>query len=171
MGRRRESSDSPGDDEDEEFGITEPDHLDDDFAFSDSEAASGSEADGEPWGFYRAAYTFEAVGEHEMDMEEGDVVEVRGRGGGDGWVVAMRRKLDEDGKVVRLDEMDDTEAKEGLVPESYLEKAGELDMAPSKHLLAPSENLDSAAGSVKTGEKEGGDKEQELAKMMTDTTI
>ena len=131
---KRDSTDSTqsrddGDEEDEDdFPVVVPDHDEDDYAFSESE--TGSQNDDEPWGFYRAAYAFEAVGEHEIGLEEGDVVEVRGRGGGGGWVVAVKRTLDERGRVVRLDEGGGGEDKEGLVPESYLEKAGELEMVP-----------------------------------------
>lgn len=55
-------------------------------------------------GMYRAVYPFEAEGENEMSLEEGEVIELKGRGGGEGWVVAVR------------------DGREGLVPESYLEK-------------------------------------------------
>jgi hypothetical protein len=61
-----------------------------------------------PPGSYRALYVFEAMGEAEMGLEEGQIVSVTGKGRGDGWAV-----------------VDDTrEGKEGghaLVPESYLE--------------------------------------------------
>lgn len=180
MSRRRGSSGStgsPADDEDD-FTHNEPDHYEDDYAFSDSEAASGSDA-GEPWGFYHAAYTFEAVGEHEMDMEEGDLVEVRGRGGGDGWVIAIRRKTDEEGRVIRLDDMDPAEAKEGLVPESYIEKAGDLTMAPAKEpeaeadkkLLEEGVQGDAVKSSAELSETAHRDVEEELAKQMTTTTL
>ena len=128
MGRRRGSeSQGPATNDDDDFAVTAPDHEADDYAFSDSEDAS--EEGGEPWGFYRAAFAFEAMGEHEIALEEGMIVEVRGRGGGDGWVVAVKRRLDSHGRVVRLDEAEGGEGKEGLVPESYLEKAGDLEIA------------------------------------------
>ena len=61
-----------------------------------------------PPGSYRALYVFEAMGEAEMGLEEGQIVSVTSKGRGDGWAV-----------------VDDTrEGKEGghaLVPESYLE--------------------------------------------------
>lgn len=75
------------------------DDVDDDDYFSDDH----DEAE-EPYGMYRAAYSFEAEGEHEMSMTEGDVIEVRGRGGGEGWVIGIKG------------------GKEGLVPEGYLER-------------------------------------------------
>ena len=59
-------------------------------------------------GLYRALYVFEAVGDAEMGLEEGQIVTVTGKGRGDGWAVVH----------------DTREGKEGglaLVPESYLE--------------------------------------------------
>lgn len=50
-------------------------------------------------------YAFEPMGEHEMGLVEGEVVDVLGRGGGTGWVVAVKRS---------------EPRKEGLVPEGYL---------------------------------------------------
>ena len=150
MGRRKSDDDSSqpvddddDDDESEDFRLPAPDHDEDDYAFSDSEPASEA---GEPWGFYRAAFAFEAVGEHEIGLEEGTIVEVRGRGGGDGWVVAVKRRLDEQGRVIRLDEAGEGEGKEGLVPEAYLEKAGDMEMAPptSRNTTAPPTTLEQA---------------------------
>ncbi|KAL7418559.1 cytoskeletal protein binding protein [Cryptotrichosporon argae] len=81
-------------------------HDDDDYAFY-----SGSEADdGDIYGLYRAVYAFEAAGENEMSIEEGDYLQVRGRGVGEGWVVAVKAQSD---------------GREGLVPEGYLEKVYE----------------------------------------------
>ena len=60
-----------------------------------------------PSGSYRALYVFEAVGDAEMGLEEGQIVNVTGKGR-DGWAVVY----------------DTREGKEGghaLVPESYLE--------------------------------------------------
>lgn len=66
--------------------------------------------DEEPDGLYRAAYAFEPEGVNEMAVDMGDLLDVRGRGGGgDGWVIA-----------IRLDS-----GAEGLVPEGYLERADE----------------------------------------------
>lgn len=138
-----------GDDDDDDYPINiAPDHDEDDYAFSDSETPSttsqqgdshqhlfqisgvDSEADEgeEPFGVYRAMYPFDAVGEHEIGLEEGDLLEVRGRGGGQGWVVAVRRTLDPEGKLVRLrkNSEGESEEKEGLVPESYLERVDSL---------------------------------------------
>lgn len=70
--------------------------------------------DEEPDGLYRAAYAFEPEGVNEMAVDVGDLLDVRGRGGGgDGWVVA-----------IRLDS-----GAEGLVPEGYLERADEVEYA------------------------------------------
>ncbi|ORX34404.1 hypothetical protein BD324DRAFT_683357 [Kockovaella imperatae] len=125
--RRKDSSDSNASglsgmgttegDEEYRLPVPEPDHDEDDYAFSSD---SGLEED-EPWGLYRAVYPFEAVGEHEIGMEEGDLVDVRGRGGGEGWVVGVRKILSSDGRVVSPLGRGEEE-KEGLVPESYLEK-------------------------------------------------
>ena len=109
--------------EDDDYPLPVPDN-DDDYAFSS--ASSDEEGDGdEPWGLYRAAFKFEAIGEHEIGLEEGDLVEVRGRGGGEGWVVAISRKSSS-GEVGKL-EVGESARKdqEGLVPESYLEKVQE----------------------------------------------
>ena len=92
-----------------------PDHDEDDYAFSSD---SGGE-DEEPWGLHRAMFAFEAVGDHEIGLEEGDLIDVRGRGGGDGWVIGVKRYLGADGKVTVYDGQEVTE---GLVPETYLEK-------------------------------------------------
>lgn len=136
MGRRRGSTDADADSrasDEEDYSLPGPDHLEDDYAFSESEPASEEgEEEGEPWGFYRAAYAFEAIGEHELGLEEDDLVEVRGRGGGEGWVVAVKRRTDEQGRVIPLDDVSESEGWEGLVPESYLERAEELKMAPSR---------------------------------------
>lgn len=75
------------------------DDVDDQDYFSDEHDESE-----EPWGMYRAAYAFEAEGEHEMTVAEGEVIEVRGRGGGEGWVIGVKT------------------GQEGLVPEGYLER-------------------------------------------------
>ncbi len=127
---KRESADSsissqpPNPDDDHEYPLTtDTDNDDDDFAFS-STSSDDVEGEGdEPYGLYRAAYAFDAMGEHEIGLEEGDYVEVRGRGGGEGWVVAIRRKV-VDGVVVGREE--GGLEREGLVPESYLERANNL---------------------------------------------
>ena len=61
-----------------------------------------------PPGSYRALHVFEAVGDTEMGLEEGQIVTVIGKERGDGWAVVN----------------DTREGREGchaLVPESYLE--------------------------------------------------
>lgn len=124
--------------EDDDYPLPVPDtDNDDDYAFSstssdeDEEEGGGREGQGiddEPWGLYRAIYAFEAIGEHELGLEEGDYVEIRGRGGGEGWVVAVRTKV-VDGKVIRGDDVgvgvEKDKEKDGLVPETYLEKVEE----------------------------------------------
>lgn len=81
------------------------DDVDDDGYFSDEQDETE-----EPYGMYRAAYSFEAEGEHEMSMTEGEILEVRGRGGGEGWVIGVKA------------------GQEGLVPEGYLERyTGSID--------------------------------------------
>lgn len=156
MNRRRssEAQDSTAPDDDDDFAVTAPDHEADDYAFSDSEDASEDER--EPWGFYRAAFAFEAMGEHEIALEEGTIVEVRGRGGGDGWVVAVKRRLNSDGRVVRLDEAEEGEGKEGLVPESYLEKAGELKIASPTVVMVDSPDSEGRHSAPPGEEKTGG---------------
>jgi hypothetical protein len=61
----------------------------------------------EPSGTYRVAFSFVSEGANEMGVHEGDIIQVTGRGGGQGWVVAS------------------IGGRSGLVPEGYLEKIGE----------------------------------------------
>jgi len=61
-----------------------------------------------PPGSYRALYVFEAVGETEMGLEEGQIVTVVGKERGDGWAVVN-------------DTREGREGRHALVPESYLE--------------------------------------------------
>jgi hypothetical protein len=61
----------------------------------------------EPSGTYRVAFSFVSEGANEMTVDEGDVIQVTGRGGGQGWVVAS------------------IGGRSGLVPEGYLEKIGD----------------------------------------------
>jgi hypothetical protein len=62
----------------------------------------------EPRGRYTVLYEFEAEGEHEMSVAEGEVLLVGGRWGNMGWVIAERLNVRE-GQVAK-----------GLVPEGYL---------------------------------------------------
>lgn len=99
----------------------------DDFVFDSDSSTTDPDADlvdEEPYGLYRAAYRFEAMGEHEIGLEEGDLVDVQGRGGGEGWVIAVRKRV-VSGKLVPLDG-EGEDGTEGLVPESYLEKVDEV---------------------------------------------
>jgi hypothetical protein len=70
-------------------------------------------------------YPFEAEGEHELDLEEGEVVDVKGRGGGEGWVVATKLVGGDGVGASAEGKGDKKKGKEGLVPESYLEKVDE----------------------------------------------
>ena len=81
--------------------------LDDDEDELSNASSSSPPAGPDPAGWHRAMYPFDPVGEHEMALALGEVVDVLGRGGGQGWVVAIRRG--------------EPEVK-GLVPESYLIK-------------------------------------------------
>jgi hypothetical protein len=62
----------------------------------------------EPRGRYKVLYEFEAEGEHEMSVAEGEVLLVGGRWGNMGWVIAER--VAAEGETVV----------KGLVPEGYL---------------------------------------------------
>ena len=82
---------------------------------SDSVAANSSSVSSgttvtapEPKGRYMVLYEFEAEGEHEMSVAEGEVLFVGGRWGNMGWVIAERVHK-RDGQVTK-----------GLVPEGYL---------------------------------------------------
>ncbi len=80
---------------------------DDDSSSSDHEY---TDADGALLpGFYRAMYAFSPEGDTEMALEDGQVVHVVGRGGGQGWAVVIREGADAQGN------------RHALVPESYLE--------------------------------------------------
>lgn len=94
--------------------------AEDDYAFE-----SSSEDDEEPYGLYRAAYAFEAEGEHEISLEEGEVVEVKGRGGGEGWVIAVKLKKKDGAGATDEGGGEGKDMVEGLVPEGYLEKVDE----------------------------------------------
>ncbi|KAK4686574.1 hypothetical protein P7C73_g3548, partial [Tremellales sp. Uapishka_1] len=112
--KRAGSPDQGGEGEDE--GEDEEDEVDDDYAFSSGSDEGDGEGGIEPLGIHRAVFAFEPMGASEMALEEGDLIDVRGRGGGpgNGWVVAVRVKWEEE-KWVK-------EEQEGLVPENYLEK-------------------------------------------------
>lgn len=65
----------------------------------------------EPDGLYRTAYPFYPEGINEIAVDVGEFLDVRGRGGGEGWVVGTRLR----------------DGVEGLVPEGYLERCSEAD--------------------------------------------
>ncbi|KAJ9104928.1 hypothetical protein QFC19_003723 [Naganishia cerealis] len=74
----------------------------------------------EPRGRYKVLYDFEAEGEHEMSVREGEVLLIGGRWGNMGWVIAERLDTPTgadgggDGEQRRDRQM------KGLVPEGYL---------------------------------------------------
>lgn len=83
------------------------DYWSEDDEMDDDEDGEEQEEQEDPDGLFRAAYPFEPEGVNEMAVDVGDLLDVRGRGGGgDGWVIAIRLDTSE----------------EGLVPEGYLEK-------------------------------------------------
>lgn len=97
LGTDHDNDDYWSDDQDDDDDADDDDYYDD---------------DQEPDGLFRAAYAFDPEGVNEMAIAVGDLLDVRGRGGGgDGWVVAIRLDTGE----------------EGLVPEGYLERAAEKD--------------------------------------------
>ncbi|KAJ9092933.1 hypothetical protein QFC21_006645 [Naganishia friedmannii] len=63
----------------------------------------------EPRGRYKVLYEFEAEGNHEMSVREGEILIVGGRWGSMGWVIAER-----------VETSGDEGQKKGLVPEGYL---------------------------------------------------
>jgi len=87
--------------------------------FSDAPAESEwDDPSGEPEapfvpGYYKALYPFEPEGTAEMALEEDQVVRCLGRGGGPGWVIAIKESKD------GTDNPD--ELKRALVPEGYME--------------------------------------------------
>ncbi|RSH90316.1 hypothetical protein EHS25_001650 [Saitozyma podzolica] len=119
------------DDDDDDIPITvEPE---DDYAFeSSSEAdedddedrggAGGRDAGGDGGDTPRVG---EGEDPHELDLEEGEVVDVKGRGGGEGWVVATKLVGGEGVGGSAEGKGEKKKGKEGLVPESYLEKVDE----------------------------------------------
>ncbi|WWD00317.1 hypothetical protein V866_007228 [Kwoniella sp. B9012] len=120
-------------DDDDEDDISDDDEGDDQYYSSPAQSDSGFSPSAstssysynvleplspsiEPKGYYRAAYPFQALSSSEMNLQEGDLVNLVGRGNGDpGWVIARRVNI-QNGKIIGIDE------KVGLVPESYLER-------------------------------------------------
>jgi len=84
----------------------------------------------EPSGTYRVAFSFVSEGVNEMGVDEGDIIQVTGRGGGQGWVVAS------------------IGGRSGLVPEGYLEKIGEREEEEREEDI---EELEEKAGSEPVG--------------------
>jgi len=75
--------------------------------FSDEQEDENQEEGEEPSGTYRVMYPFVSEGANEMSVDEGEILQVTGRGGGNGWVVAEKQ------------------GQSGLVPEAYLERIGD----------------------------------------------
>jgi len=111
LGRRTEAEPPAAEEDPTDYTLASTavtDHDNDNYWSDDDD----DDDDGQPDGLYRVAYTFEPEGVNEMAVEAGDLLDVRGRGGGgEGWVVA-----------IRLDTLE-----EGLVPEGYLEPVDEDD--------------------------------------------
>ncbi|CAG8740986.1 1487_t:CDS:1, partial [Acaulospora colombiana] len=74
-------------------------------------------------GIYRVLFAFTAESPAEMSVNEDQLIRVLGRGGGEGWVVALRSWTPEDTlpDMRALTEEANHEEEHGLVPESYIE--------------------------------------------------
>lgn len=73
-------------------------------------------------GLYRATYPFNAEGDAEMSLTEGQVVRVIGRGGGVGWaVVQVENDKESPERIPDKAEAAPPPRAHALVPESYLE--------------------------------------------------
>jgi hypothetical protein len=108
FGRKRSMSSESASASDSHAVSDEPEDTDDvveEDYFSDEQEDDIEEE--EPSGTYRVAFSFVSEGVNEMGVDEGDIIQVTGRGGGQGWVVAS------------------IGGRSGLVPEGYLEKIGE----------------------------------------------
>jgi hypothetical protein len=108
FGRKRSMSSESASASDNHAVSDEPEDTDDvveEDYFSDEQ--EDDIEDEEPSGTYRVAFSFVSEGVNEMGVDEGDIIQVTGRGGGQGWVVAS------------------IGGRSGLVPEGYLEKIGE----------------------------------------------
>jgi hypothetical protein len=75
--------------------------------FSDEQEQEHEEGGEEPSGTYRVMFPFVSEGANEMGVDEGEILQVTGRGGGIGWVIAEKQ------------------GQSGLVPEAYLERIGD----------------------------------------------
>ena len=99
-------------DESSSFGYNQYDHDGEGEEAYDDEGMEYAEGEEPPLlpGLYRAMYAFEPEGTAEMALQEDQVVQVIGRGGGVGWAV-----------VIKYSDNDAGEVQHALVPESYLE--------------------------------------------------
>lgn len=101
------------------------------------EAEAGEEEEGDegafqeqglPPGLYNAAYEFVAESEHELSVQVGQKLRLVGHVEG-GWAIVV--KIPEGQEDVEIEEEDDTQsADKGLVPEAYLEWAGQSAAVP-----------------------------------------
>ncbi|RXK37588.1 hypothetical protein M231_05130 [Tremella mesenterica] len=122
-----------GGDDDDDFEINNT--LDDEgYSFSDGEELE------EPFGLYKAMYDFVPEGPHEIGMKEGDLMDVRGWGGGEGWVVVV------------IKENENEEEKTGLVPAGFIEKVEERTKTPSE--MGSGEGMVDDQGGVMINEEE-----------------
>jgi hypothetical protein len=74
-------------------------------------------------GIYRVLFTFAAESPAEMSVNEDQLIRVLGRGGGEGWVVALRSWTPEKDVSIIPEATEEAshEEEHGLVPESYIE--------------------------------------------------
>ncbi|KAG9009653.1 hypothetical protein FRB94_011658 [Tulasnella sp. JGI-2019a] len=120
LGGKQQSTqvyDSPMDDSDPSSQRWRTSSSSQEEEYSDAQpgAMSESDYDDEPEapfvpGFYKALYSFEPEGAAEMALEEEQVVRCLGRGGGPGWIIAIKEAKD-----------GVSEQGHALVPEGYLE--------------------------------------------------
>lgn len=98
------------------------DGVDGDDDFSSGDELGYDDVNPEPLktGVYRALYPFEAEGPSEMSVEVNQLVRIIGRGGGEGWVVALRNWTPEQ-EIKGTRNACDTAVAQGLVPEGYLQ--------------------------------------------------
>ncbi|KAG8883162.1 hypothetical protein FRB97_007097 [Tulasnella sp. 331] len=125
------TSDSPMDDAEHSSPMWQTSSSSQEEEYSDAHPGGTSESDYDeedpdvPFipGFYKAMYAFEPEGAAEMALEEEQVVRCLGRGGGPGWIIAVREAKDGVG-----------EQGHALVPEGYLDflrafDVGEIDQS------------------------------------------
>lgn len=107
----------------------------------------GGDGGEEPDGLYRTAYSFAPEGINEIAVDVGEFLDVRGRGGGEGWVVGTRLR----------------DGVEGLVPEGYLERCSEADAefdAEWEQVRQMRRQREQTPESVRSGNSENDEKER-----------